>query len=111
MVEIKMATSNLKAEIEKFFKGDIVDDEEALIEYSHDASIFSVKPQLVVFPKDAEDLKGLVSFVAARKKDFPNLSLTPRSAGTDMSGGPLNESIIVEFNKYFNHLKKVGDNY
>ncbi|OGD30673.1 hypothetical protein A3A18_01765, partial [Candidatus Azambacteria bacterium RIFCSPLOWO2_01_FULL_44_84] len=40
-----------------------------------------------------------------------DLSLTARSAGTDMSGGPLNESIIVEFNKYFNHIREVGEGY
>ena len=28
-----------------------------------------------------------------------------------MTGGPLGESIVVEFTKYFNHIKKIGDNY
>ena len=35
------------------------------------------------------------------------VNLTARSAGTDMSGGPLTESVVVEFTKYFNHIKEV----
>ena len=39
------------------------------------------------------------------------MSLTARSAGTDMSGGPLNDSIILDFMKYFNHILEVGEDY
>ncbi len=51
---------------------------------------------------------NLVAFVAKHKKDNPGLSLTARSAGTDMSGGAINDSIIVDFSKHFTTIKKVG---
>jgi FAD/FMN-containing dehydrogenase len=38
---------------------------------------------------------------------MPELSLTARSAGTDMSGGAINESIIVDFKKYFTTIGEV----
>ena len=91
-------------ELKKLIKGDVLTDEKTLFEYSHDASLFEVKPQVVVFPKDTEDLKALVKFVAENKKNNPTLSLTGRSAGTDMSGGSINDSILVAFQKYFNHV-------
>lgn len=100
---------DLKTEIRKIFKGDVSDDEQTLQKYSRDAGFFFVKPKLVVFPKDSEDIQNLVSFVSEAKKSNPELSLTARSAGSDISGGPLNESIIMEFDKYFNKIKKVGD--
>ncbi|MEK9186263.1 MAG: FAD-binding oxidoreductase, partial [Patescibacteria group bacterium] len=34
-------------------------------------------------------------------------SLTARSAGTDMTGGPLNESIILDFTKHFSQIGEV----
>lgn len=102
---------NLKEEIKKFFKGDILDDEATLLKYSRDAGFFFIKPKLVVFPKNSEDIQKLVSFVADAKAGNPELSLTARSAGSDMSGGPINESIIVEFDKYFDKIKEVGENY
>ncbi len=98
-------------EIKKFFKGDVLSDEKTLTEYSRDASLFYITPQVVVFPKDADDIKNLISFVVKNKSSNPGLSLTARAAGTDMSGGPLSESIIIEFSKYFNHIKEVGSNF
>ncbi len=101
----------LADEIKHFFHGDVMDDEKTLAEYSHDYSIFRVKPQLVVFPKDVEDIKNLVKFVNRKKETGENLSLTGRSAGTDMTGGPLTRSIVVEFTKYFNHIKDLWDEH
>src|SRR3989344_7026177 len=98
----------LLEELKKLVKGDVLSDEATLAEYSHDASLFEVKTQLVVFPKDAGDLGELIKFVGERKKDLPGLSLTARAAGTDMSGGPLTESIVVSFKKYFNKIKSVS---
>ena len=102
-----MTRMALAGEIKKFFRGDVLTDEQTLGDYSHDYSIFRVKPQAVVFPKDIDDLKNLVKFVSKKKKAGQNISLTGRSAGTDMTGGPLTESISVVFTKYFNHIKDI----
>lgn len=100
---------NLLEQLKKTIKGDVSFDEETLNTFSHDASLFEVKPQVVVYPKDGEDVKNLVKFTAKYKKEYPKLSLTARSAGTDMGGGSINESIIVAFGKYFNHTPIVKD--
>ena len=100
----------LLEELKKIIGGDVVTDESTLVEYSHDASLFEVKPQVIVFPKDEEDIKALVRFVNKNKTEYPELSLTPRAAGTDMSGGAINESIIIAFGKYFNHTPKINGN-
>lgn len=97
---------NLADEIKKFFKGEVMNDEATLKLYSHDASLFEVKPKLVVFPQDATDIENLVKWVDENKKSDSTLSITIRSAGSCMSGGPLGESIIVDVIKHMNH---VGD--
>ena len=83
---------------------------------SHDASLFEVKPVAVIFPKNVEDIKKLVRYVTDENKHREQsdqkeskLTLTARSAGTDMSGGPLTESLVVDFTKNFNHIKEVRD--
>ena len=101
---------DLLGKLKLVVKGDILCDETTLSDYSHDASLFEVKPQAVAFPKDEEDVKKLVKFVSDNKKDHPTLSLTGRSAGTDMSGGSINDSIIVSFCKYFNHTPTIKGN-
>jgi FAD/FMN-containing dehydrogenase len=89
------------------FSGELDDGIEAKEFYSHDASLFEIVPQLVVMPRNAQDIETLVRVVAARKKQQPDLSLTARSAGTDMSGGAVNDSIIVDMNKHFNKIERV----
>lgn len=100
--------NNLLSSLKNIIKGDVETDNQTLNLYSHDASLFEVKPQAVVFPKDVEDVKNLVKFVNQNKRLHSSLSLTARSAGTDMGGGSINDSIIVEFNKYFNHVKNIS---
>ena len=94
---------DLKERLQAVIQGEVRDDEKTLAYYSRDASLFEVRPKVVVFPKDTEDLKSLVRFVRGEKKrsDKP-IYLTPRSGGTDMTGGPLGESIIVDFTRHFN---------
>ena len=96
-------------EIKKFLHGDIVEDKEMLDSRSRDYSIFKVEPQAVVFPKDVDDIKNLVAYAQRQKEAGQHISITARSAGTDMGGGPLNDSIILDFTKYFNHIKKIED--
>lgn len=98
-------------ELKNLIKGDVATDEATLAKYSRDASLFEVRPKVVVFPKDSEDIQRLVRFVAGRKDKDVNLSLTARAGGSDMTGGPLNESIILDFTKYINRLKEVGQDY
>lgn len=98
---------DLKSEISKFFKGDIDNSDETLVTYSKDASLLEVKPSLVVFPIDSLDLQQLVKWVNDNKERHGNLSLTPRSAGTCMSGGAIGESIIIDFTRYMNKIEKI----
>src|SRR5215471_5275142 len=90
------------------FAGELDDSMTTREVYSHDASLFEIKPQLVVMPKDAKDVERLVKLVGEQKKRLPHLSVTARSAGTDMSGGAVNDSIIVDFNKHFTHIFEVN---
>ncbi|MES2630782.1 MAG: FAD-binding oxidoreductase [Patescibacteria group bacterium] len=86
------------------FSGELDDSAEIKELYSHDASMFEIIPELVVAPKTAEDVATIVKFVADNKKENPELSVTARSAGTDMSGAAINDSIIVDFNKHLTKL-------
>jgi FAD/FMN-containing dehydrogenase len=99
----------LRDELQKIVKGEVLDDEKTLKTYSRDYSIFEVKPAIVIFPKSAEDVKKIVLFV--NKHPEKKLTITARSGGTDMSGGPLTESIVLDFSKHMNKLKEIGDGY
>lgn len=95
----------------KVFEGDIDTTEKTLKEYSRDASLFEIKPQAVFYPKHSKDVQTLVRWVNENKKNDQTLSITARSAGTDMTGGALGQSIILDFTRYMNKIKEVTDDY
>lgn len=94
----------LKDDLQKLIKGEVLDDSEILTKYSRDSSIFEIKPKLVVYPKTLEDIKKVVTFA----NTHPDLPITVRSAGTDMTGAAIGEGIILDVSKYLNKLKKVS---
>lgn len=95
-------------DLAKLIDGDVETTDSILEEYSHDTSIFEVVPQAVVFPKTINDVKKVVKYAIDNKKSQPSLSITARSGGTDMSGGAINESIILAFDKYLNEIGEVN---
>jgi len=98
-------------EVKNIIKGEVGSGEKELASHSRDASIFEIKPKLVVYPKDSEDIKNLVKWVDKNKDSDKELSLTARSGGTDMGGGALNDSVIVDFSAHLNRVTEVGDDY
>ena len=96
------------AEIQKLLEGEVYADDATLDKYSRDASLFEMRPQAVVFPKNSKDKQVLVAWVNSRKKDFSDLSITMRAAGTCMSGGAINESIVVDTSKYMHGVLEVN---
>ena len=94
-------------DLKKVIRGDIDISSAALKAYSHDASVFEVTPEAVIFPKNVTDLQKLVHYVSERKMEGADVSITPRNGGTCMSGGSLTESYIVYMSRYFNHIGAV----
>lgn len=107
-VKLKVVMEEIKKQLEKRnFKGEVDDSKATRQFYSHDASLFEIVPKLVVMPQDSQDVQTLVKLVAEQKRKQPGLSITARSAGTDMAGGAVNESIVVDFNKHFTRVEHV----
>ena len=99
----------MKEKIKSLIKGDVDDSADAIATHSRDASLFEIKPELVVYPKDADDVVNLVKFVAEEKKNDPSISIAARSAGTCMAGGSLNNSISLDCMRYLNTLGEITE--
>lgn len=91
--------------LKKQIAGEVSTDIHARHAVSRDASIYELVPEVVVAPKDAPDIEKLVTLVNKNKAEFPKLSITPRSAGTDMSGGAIGNSILLEMTPHFNKIE------
>ncbi|QQS21985.1 FAD-binding oxidoreductase [Candidatus Saccharibacteria bacterium] len=99
---------DLQGELTKVISGEVDTSDKTREFYSHDASLFELRPKAVLFPRHADDIKAAVRFVNEHKKDMPDLSLTARSRGTDMSGAAINDSLILDTSKYMTALHDVS---
>lgn len=102
-------------------RGEVDDTPATLEKNSRDASLFRVMPKVVVRPRDAQDICAVVKLVSAdvcQDADIPagkphgskcGYSIVARSAGTDMSGGPLGDSIVLDMTAHINKLLELGD--
>lgn len=104
--------SLLSEELRAAIRGEVDDSPQTLEKFSTDASLFRVMPEAVVRPMDAEDICSLVNLVEL-KKQVPktHLSLTARAAGTDMGGGPLSDSVVVDMTAHLGELIELGTDY
>jgi FAD/FMN-containing dehydrogenase len=106
-----MGTEDLKAGLVNVVKGEVRDDPAILAQNSRDTSLFQRMPELVVYPKDAEDVSAIVKEIHSARAAGANVCLAGRSAGTDMSGGPLTTGVVVSFTQHMNKVIEVGDDY
>lgn len=102
IIKVSMTITEFISLLTPRFNGDISNDPSSLTTASKDTSLFERMPLLVVFPKDASDVRTLVQTVNEANASGGAFTLTARSAGTDMSGGPLTYSIVVDFTRYMN---------
>ena len=58
--------------------------------YSYDAGIYREDPILAVLPKNAEEVSKVVCWAGAR-----GIPLTPRSGGTNITGGAIGEGVVL----------------
>src|SRR5882724_7429752 len=63
--------------------------------YATDASLYQLLPAAVAFPRSARQASSIIK--AAADAGVP---ITPRGAGTGLSGGAIGDGLIVEFSRY-----------
>ena len=84
---------------------EILTDPGLRADYSRDTSLFAITPQGVAAPRSAAEVAELVRHASRH----PGTSLTARSGGTDMTGGPLSSSVVVDMQKHINRIIDIQD--
>src|SRR5688572_22150095 len=70
------------------------DDAPALTAYAVDASIYRIPPQAVVLVESEEDIAATVAYAVTR-----GIPLTPRAAGTNLTGSAIGSGIILDVSR------------
>ncbi|MCO5144256.1 MAG: FAD-binding oxidoreductase [Oligoflexia bacterium] len=80
-------------------EGELSLDSKDIRAHQEDASIFQQTPTAVLYPKNTNDLKKILSFAREHK-----LTIHPWGVGTSRGGQPLGSGLILNFRK---HWKKI----
>lgn len=80
-------------------KGKVYDDEKWRKRYSMDMSRYKIMPALVAFPEDEEDIINLVEYAKTN-----NIPITPRGAGSNLSGSAVGPGMVMVFERMNNVL-------
>lgn len=98
-----MTYQDIQKELDVLIEGDTSTDVQDITSHSTDWSLFKITPDLIVYPKNTEDIQKLVNYVNKyNQSNKAKLTLTARAAGSGMTGGSLNHSIIVDVTRYMN---------
>nr|WP_236683742.1 FAD-binding and (Fe-S)-binding domain-containing protein [Demequina flava] len=92
-------TTDLAAHLRAAVAGDVDDSPRRRAEYSTDASNYRVPPQVVVFPRDSDDL--IAALAAASQADAP---ITMRGGGTSVAGNSIGPSVVIDTSRYMNRV-------
>ncbi|MBH0129451.1 FAD-binding and (Fe-S)-binding domain-containing protein [Salinibacterium sp. NK8237] len=82
--------------------GEVDDSTRRRAEYSSDASNYRVVPQVVVFPRDTDDVLAALS--VSRDSGTP---LTSRGGGTSVAGNAIGTGIVLDFSRHLNHVLEI----
>ena len=71
--------------------------------YATDASLYQLQPAAVAFPRSARQASSIIK--AAADAGVP---ITPRGAGSGLSGGAIGDGLIVEFSRYNRQITELN---
>jgi FAD/FMN-containing dehydrogenase/Fe-S oxidoreductase len=70
--------------------------------YATDASIYEICPDVVVFPRCAADVQAVVRACARCA-----VAVTPRGAGTGLTGGCVNRGVVLDLSRHLNRVLEI----
>jgi FAD/FMN-containing dehydrogenase/Fe-S oxidoreductase len=97
-------TEQIGSELASLVKGDVLIDIYNRVAFSTDASIYSIRPECVVAPKDEGDVIAVVQY--AHRNHIP---VAPRGAGSGLAGESLSTGIVLDFRRYMNRILSIAN--
>lgn len=91
--------TDLVGELRAAVRGEVDASTRRRAEYSTDASNYRVVPQVVVFPRDVDDV--LAALEVARSAGVP---LTSRGAGTSVAGNAVGPGVVLDFSRHVDRI-------
>ncbi len=92
----------LAAALRAELAGEVRDDAYTRHLFSRDASMYSIEPLAVVFPRDAADVAAAVAVCAGR-----GVPVLPRGAGTSLAGQTVGRAVVIDTSRHMDAIVDV----
>lgn len=102
MAAVTETSTDVVSALRAAVRGRVDDSGRRRAEYSTDASNYRVVPQVVVFPRDIDDV--LAALDVARSLGVP---LTSRGGGTSVAGNAVGTGIVLDFSRHVNRILEI----
>lgn len=96
--------SKVAAYLQEHIQGEVTIQPALLAAFSRDASILTMQPEMVVYPRVTNDIRKVARFAWQLADKGHILPVTVRGAGTDQTGAALGRGIIVNTTAHMDQL-------
>jgi FAD/FMN-containing dehydrogenase/Fe-S oxidoreductase len=96
------ATQDLAGTLRRELDGEVAFDDYTRHLFARDASMYSITPAGVVFPRHAQDVAATVA--AAAEHGVP---LVPRGAGTSLAGQTVGPGLVLDMSRHMNRVLRI----
>ncbi len=76
--------------------------------YSTDASVLSIAPEIVAFPRVTNDIRKIARFTWQLAEKGHSVSITVRGFGRDTTGGAIGKGVLVDTTKHLNNIIQIA---
>lgn len=87
--------NKLATYLQSHIRGEILDSEAVRDYFSTDASILTIKPNIIVYPHDTTDIRKIARFAWQLAEKGHAIPITTRGAGTDQTGAAIGKGIVM----------------
>jgi FAD/FMN-containing dehydrogenase/Fe-S oxidoreductase len=95
--------ADVLADLRRAITGEVKSDPVTRVLYSTDASIHSIPPLGVVFPRHQDELSAIVSIA-----DKYRIPLIPRGSGSSLAGQAIGSGLVIDCSRYLTKLVKIN---
>lgn len=93
------APDGLLAALEAAVSGEVAFDDYSRHLFSRDASMYTIRPLGVVYPRDADDVAA-----AVRVASEHGVHVTPRGAGTSLAGQTVGAGLVLDLSRHMSRI-------
>lgn len=90
--------------LQEHLVGEVMAGADAKKYFATDASIFSIPPAIVVYPRNENDVRKTARFIWQLAERGRVIPLTARGAGTDQGGAAIGPGVVMAFPAHLNRI-------